>query len=1265
MRAFGIGVRSRCGARRGGWLALAVCVCVWAIALGLAVSSAGAFQTHLFEEGFGPDGTAGTGFERPDALAVDQGTGSVYVGDAFAGTVQRFGALHEPELFTGVSPEIVGGRLTGFRVSFVPQVAVGSHVFYVESGEPGFTRVRAFQADGEPQVFTKGPGAGTNELAGSEVCGVAVDANGDIYVSEFSAGVQVYAPTGEPLARVLQGGVCGLAVDSHGVVYGTQLESPEAGRSGPVVRFVPTVFPVSASTAYEPVSTFDANASFAVAVDPASDHVYVDEGGQVAEYKEAGVRLGVFGMGGANALPGASPNYGAGLAVNSVTGRVYVAQGNFGGQVEVFGPAISVPDVTTGQASEVKPQGSAVLNGVVNPDGVALTGCRFEYVTEQDYRPGTAEPYAQGGVAPCVPAAGAIPTGTPPVGVETPVHAEVRSLTPGVTYHFRLQASNHEGTNHGEDGTWAMPPLPSIDGVSVANLTAHSADLTARINPGGIGTTYRFEYGTSTAYGKSVPVPAAPVGAGSTDVAVTQHVEGLEADAAEPVTYHWRVVATSEAGTTTGVDHTFVYDTTGEGLPDGRVYEMVTPPQKNAARIADEPVFVSEDGSRVIAKTTQCFGGAVSCVVDRQGVGTPVLFSRGSGGWRATPLAPPETQFEPGSSFLASADTGMELFSMPTPPMFEDDLYVREPNGSFLNIGPGTPPSAGAKGPVPFSKGSIVATSDLSHVVFEETEAEGWPFASGQAAYEFVGTGNSVPLLVGVSGGVGSRDLISACGTPLGDYTASTPVPGRLSADGSTVFFTALRCSSGTGANAGVPVPANTVYARIDEDRTVRISERSPADCTGPCQTSPPADAQFLGASVDGSKAFFTSAQQLTNEASEGSGNLYEYDFDNPAGHNLIDVSAGDVSGGGPQVAGVGAISADGSHVYFVAGGVLTTAANSQGATAQSGAVNLYVFARDASHPQGRVQFIATLPASEQESWSTPFNGTGLNANARVNVTPDGRFLVFTSHGVLTADDTRSDGAAQVFRYDAQTGELLRISVGERGFNDNGNGSPGATCEVRCPLDASIVRSNFTAAGPARSDPTMSHDGAYVFFESPVGLTPRALNEVPVGEGSYAENVYEWHKGRVYLISDGRDVSSLGVIGSAVTLLGSDATGANVFFTTADPLVAQDTDTQLDFYDARICKAGESCVASSPPPVVPCVGEACHGTPAAAPLAPGVLSASFSGQGNVKPGPVAVTKRAGRKKIVRCSRGRVSRHGKCVKVRARRGRKANSHRGGK
>jgi len=409
-------------------------------------------------------------------------------------------------------------------------------------------------------------------------------------------------------------------------------------------------------------------------------------------------------------------------------------------------------------------------------------------------------------------------------------------------------------------------------------------------------------------------------------------------------------------------------------------------------------------------------------------------------------------------------------------------------------------------------------------------------------------------------------------------------------------------------------VPVHELFARVDntepDAHTVAISQPSalsPAPPNYECQTPACVEntsvterfhgAFFAGASADGSKVFFTGAQQLTDSATEGSNNLYEYDFSRPAGHNLIALSAG-AGGVAPEVQQVAAVSADGSHVYFNAGGVLTAAANSQGQVAQSGAENLYVYERDASHPAGRVSFIADTGAGE------------------ANVTPDGRFLVFTSGDRLTPDDTSTTGTSQVFRYDAQSGELVRLSIGEHGFNDNGNSNHGNATIVSGTSGEQTERlatGGDFQAGPFRADPTMSNDGSYVFFISPVGLTPAALNEVG------ANNVYEWHDGNVSLISDGRDVSHIANFecgpNTTVCLLGSDATGANVFFTTVDSLVAQDTDNGFDIYDARICTGSEPCVQPPAQPA-PCVGEGCHGVPAPAPSLPSAGSAVFVGAGN-------------------------------------------------
>jgi hypothetical protein len=1244
----------------GGVAGITLALTVFLAFLGFGVGSARAAETHVFQESFGPDGTAATAFEQPAAIGVDQSTGEVYVADYAAGTVQKFNSAHEPGLFTGIASNISGSKLTGFSFRTTEpesEIAVNSssHDFYVVNNPTH--SLRAYQSDGEPADFTEGPGTGTNEIGGfNEVCGVAVDANGDIYASDFVEGVKVYAPTGKLLVAIpatAGSTFCNLAVDSNGTLYLNHF-------NGAVEKFTPSTFPVTSSTTYTAGGPVDENVAWGVAVDPATNDLYVDEHNQIAEYDEAGTRVLSFAAKGPGALTASE-----GLAVNAGTGQVYVSDAQGKHQVEVFGPTVQAPEVVTGLSEEVKPR-SATLNGTVNPGGIKLKECTFEY--------GETEGYGQ-----TIPCAEGLGEGPGEIGKPTsavPVHANVTTLQPGTTYHFRLKATT-EGAGYGEDATLKTPPPPAITGETATNLTAVSekvtVDLNASINPGGLQvTTCLLEWGTTTEYGHPEPCEPEP-GAGTSPVAVHRHIEKLEPN----IPYHWRVIATNEAGTTTGPDHTFIYDESTKGvLPDNRAYEMVTPPQKNGALIGPSVTAardgVSADGSHLVMSAIQCFAGAQSCPAISGSVGSLYAFDRSPGGWATTPLAPSAETLATSNNGSAhgpfSPDLRTTLFAVPTPPFGEEDFYARDSAGAFHNIGPVSPPNEGYTEESLTILGGEQATADLSHLVFEGQPR--WPlsrnpFDEGRTQlFEYIGSGNSTPMLVGVSGGPTSADLISACSTQDGAQRSAT----TLSASGQSVYFTARACASGTGVNAGVEVLRNELFARIDngepDAHTVAISQpRAPQtlsstaadqNCESPaCQKAITEEAnwrpaQFQHASSDGTKVFFTTAQQLTDNASQdpnaedgggegdcnamtGSGcNLYLHDFAAPAGHSVIAASAGDTSGGGPRVQGVVATSADGSHVYFVAKGVLTSAANGEGKAAQNGGENLYVFAHESGSTSGHLAFIATLSAPDAKS-----NGDAREWEARIaNVTPDGRFLVFLSSGALTPDVTRTDGAQQVFRYDAATGELVRLSVGEQGFNDNGNAGAG---------DANIVpvEQDNPIAGEQRADPTMAHDGSRVFFVSSVGLTPGALNGVRTGTGEngkpeYAQNVYEWEQagtpggscpagaprgGCVYLISDGHDADPTGI-----RLVGSDATGSNVFFSTLDRLLPQDTDTEVDIYDARVCSAASPCVPPVPAGPTSCLGEACRGIPPARAGSSAGPTATLNGAGNMPHAPASAVR---------------------------------------
>ena len=645
------------------------------------------------------------------------------------------------------------------------------------------------------------------------------------------------------------------------------------------------------------------------------------------------------------------------------------------------------------------------------------------------------------------------------------------------------------------------------------------------------------------------------------------------------------------------------------------------------------------------------------------------------------------------TTWAADPNLDTSLFSALAPtPGRQEDLWTRQADGTLVNVGPLEEEgryTGKAPGYLQYLQ-EWLATADLSHVVYQtidEHAGTAWGFDPGvtQGLYEYANTSkpqpHPFPLMVGVTGGYEegeNHSLVSICSTKLGALNdTNAKWDGTLSQTGRTVFFRAEGRDTGSSCDSqssAVAPAANQLWARVDgevgpeeagpglpEAHSVLISAptgKEGSGCTTPtCEADASSqknaveggdarDARFEGATADGSAVVFASAQQLTDHAGQDEGeNLYESVCGEPcptpaeeqepnARHReLFDVSeaqGGGTVSEGPRVLGIEALSADGSHVYFVAEGVLTSGEeNHNHEHAENGEPNLYVYERDPAHPKGHVAFIATFSSTsklkdEALNW-------GEAGREHANVTPDGRFLVFTSHRALTADDTRGDGPAQVYEYDAQAGTLTRLSIGQDGYNDNGlEGQLGEFLSGPSAGDARIVPAfsmvnAFTV--PVRQDPTMSDDGSFVFFESPVALAPGALNDVVDGHETsfgeeipfYAQNFYEYHDGHVYLLASVTTETGK----KRSTLLGSDVSGSNVFFGTFESLVSEDVDANLDFYDAHVCSGAAPC--SSPVvPVEGCGEGACQvsgGSGAGAGVVP--ASEAFVGAGNLVGGPVS------------------------------------------
>lgn len=92
---------------------------------------------------------------------------------------------------------------------------------------------------------------------------------------------------------------------------------------------------------------------------------------------------------------------------------------------------------------------------------------------------------------------------------------------------------------------------PRITTGAASGIGPGSAVLNGTVRPNGQTTIYRFEYGTSTAYGSQTP--DAPLGAGLAELPASAPVDGLQPE----TLYHYRLVATNDSATTLGEDATF------------------------------------------------------------------------------------------------------------------------------------------------------------------------------------------------------------------------------------------------------------------------------------------------------------------------------------------------------------------------------------------------------------------------------------------------------------------------------------------------------------------------------------------------------------------------------------------------------------------------------------------------------------------------------------------------------------------------------------
>ena len=714
-------------------------------------------------------------------------------------------------------------------------------------------------------------------------------------------------------------------------------------------------------------------------------------------------------------------------------------------------------------------------------------------------------------------------------------------------------------------------------------------------------------------------------------------------------------------------------------LPDCRVYEQVSPAQKNGYDAVGRgvkpeqrlPAQAAPVGTGAIAYMGfGAFAGAQSSTLP-----VPHLSTRTTAGWQTTELSPPSTSALPPNgvfvSYAFSEDLAESVLRVPLmrlakegEPENVDNLFVRNEDGKYRWVNDAVPPTLPPTGcnvtriALCFQEADLVgfagASQHCRHILFEATASlastAGEPAPEGFGIVNLYENNGGVVHLVGVlpdeklpAGGswVGSANAYgeSAYVTlqhdeGFGGEQFEGDMEHAISADGERVIFEAA-------ADEGAPDPSQSgdveVYDRIEGKETVELS--APAPGATPRVTTPERS-RFWAASANGSRVYFTSSAELTAESNTGAENnsedLYEYSLERekrgepPLRDLTVDTDAADEATGAGVLGVVGAgefteASVPSSYVYFVAKGQLVPG------NGVDGQPNLYVV-----HDGGTPTFVATLRAPGENVFIEPGDShvwAAKPTELQAFVAPDGTHLAFMSvnslpttnfpRGYDNADTATGLPDSEAYDYNALAETLTCVSCDPSGAPPTGGTLPPSSEAYHggAYLGQLYNGAEAPAATTAFHQPrVMSADGRRVFFTGPPFASERTTDTPD-------NKVYEWEadgdgtcdvsSGCTYRISSARN-------SGADVFLAVDASGDNVYFATTRRLVATDGDNLMDVYDARV-DGGFTALAVPTACTSHCRSEAVEG-----PVTPGLVSSVTGGSGNVpaQPPPMKRSRKA-------------------------------------
>ncbi|HZK15907.1 MAG TPA: hypothetical protein VFC52_04910 [Solirubrobacterales bacterium] len=520
-------------------------------ALALVVGSASGATTRFLVEAFGS--SAQPTFPADRGMAYDQGSEELYVIDSTENELRRFNADGSASSFGALGSNAIDGAGTGDET---PQEGLSfsfnderEQIAIDESGEASDGNLYLTQAGSDVVDIFNPEGEYLGQLSESteggefgEPCGVAVDGEGTVYVGDRGDDlIHVFDPAaavpvnGDSAAESIAtlSNPCSLAAGT-GATAGFLFANQSSGSAHKLDA-------ATGEVKYEIATSVNT-----LSVDPGTGHVFIAKSccssSAVEEYDASGAAEASLVS---SFKPGSTVE---GVAANSAEEQVYVARSSTE-EVEVYGPAAIVPDVVT-EAPSANTGTRATLAGTVNPDGVELDECFFEWSEGS----GSVE-YTD--TAPCAETPAEIGTGASPVAV----HADVTGLTPqGESsvnpsikgkYRYRLVAVNPNATINGSNKSFVTPNTVMAE--AATGVTSTEATLNGTVNPDTATISECvFEWGPEKGpfdalqlYPETAPCVPGPGGiTGESPVAVEAGISGLH-----PGTpYAYRLRATYPSG---------------------------------------------------------------------------------------------------------------------------------------------------------------------------------------------------------------------------------------------------------------------------------------------------------------------------------------------------------------------------------------------------------------------------------------------------------------------------------------------------------------------------------------------------------------------------------------------------------------------------------------------------------------------------------------------------------------------------------------------